>query len=355
MRECDPANLENPYEQLRDFLTPNDLFYIRNHNPPPHLDLDTFRLCVNGSVERPFELSYDELIALPATTRPATIECAGNGRVFLVPQVRGAQWQLGAVSTAEWTGVALSSLLERAGLSPNTREIIFEGSDKGIPREEPVPPGLTRYARSVPIEAAGDILIAYAMNGETLTADHGFPLRAVVPGYYGMSSVKWLVGIRAVEAPFNGYWQTSDYAYWTEENGHPVRRPLGHMSVKSAIARPQTREVIPAGTRYQVFGASWSRAAIMETEISTDGGVSWRAVRFIDEAQPFVWRRWTFDWLVPEAGGVHVLRSRATDCEGNVQPSKHDERFGTYVINHTLGIDVEVRRQTTSGDKGEAT
>jgi DMSO/TMAO reductase YedYZ molybdopterin-dependent catalytic subunit len=343
IRERDPVNLEYPYDQLQSFLTPNDLFYIRSHYQAPQLDQNSFRLSVSGAVRKPFMISYADLLTLPAVTRPATIECAGNGRIFLVPQVRGAQWQLGAVSTAEWTGVPLSSLLECAELNKEACEIVLEAADMGVPKEEPIPPGQTRYARSVSADIADNILIAYAMNGERLTVDHGFPLRAIVPGHYGMASVKWLTHIRAVDQRFNGYWQTSDYGYWDDENGHPVRRPLGPMAVKSAIARPRTREVIPAGSVYPVFGAAWSRDPITATEISTDNGGSWQPVQFLDEAQPFVWRRWAFEWQVPEETGVYILKSRATDAAGNTQPSEHDKRFGTYVIHHTLAIEVEVR------------
>ncbi len=347
IREREPANLEYPFDQLDEFLTPNDLFYIRSHFKAPQLDREGFELSIGGAVKQPFTVSYKDLLAMPAVTRPATLECAGNGRIFLVPQVKGAQWQLGAVSTAQWTGVPLSVLLQRAGLSADAREVIFEAADTGTPKEEPVPPGETRYARSISIEKAGDALIAYAMNGEDIPVDHGFPVRAIVPGHYGMASVKWLTHIRVVDQPFQGYFQTSDYAYWDDQDGNPVRRALGAMSIKSAIARPRTREFIAAGELYQVFGASWGGArggeGVTATELSTDDGKTWQAVQFLDDAQPFVWRRWSFDWKVPERKGVYLLKSRATDSEGNTQPEEHDRRFGTYVIHHTFPIEVVVR------------
>ena len=343
IREREPVNLEYPFDQLDAFLTPNDLFYIRSHFKAPRLDAKTYRLAIDGAVKQPFTISYKDLLAMPAVTRPATLECAGNGRIFLVPQVKGAQWQLGAVSTAQWTGVPLSALLDRAGLDPNACEVIFEAADKGTPKEEPVPPGETRYARSISVEKASDALIAYAMNGEEIPVDHGFPLRAIVPGHYGMASVKWLTHIRVVDQPFEGYWQTSDYGYWDFQDGNPIRHALGAMAVKSAIARPRTREFIPAGQAYQVFGASWGGEVVTATEVSTDDGKSWQPVRFLDEEQPFVWRRWQFDWKVPEQKGVYLLRSRATDARGNAQPEEHEKRFGTYVIHHTFPIEVVVR------------
>jgi DMSO/TMAO reductase YedYZ molybdopterin-dependent catalytic subunit len=151
IREREPVNLEYPFDQLSEFLTPNDLFYIRSHFKAPLLDRHGYKLTIGGAVRRPFTITYEELRAMPSLTRPMTLECAGNGRIFLIPQVRGAQWQLGAVGTAEWTGVPLSTLLERAGLGANACEILFEAADTGTPQEEPVPPGVIRYARSLDV------------------------------------------------------------------------------------------------------------------------------------------------------------------------------------------------------------
>lgn len=345
IRERDPLNLEYPFDQLDEFLTPNDLFYIRCHFKAPVLDCHDYKLSIYGAVETPLKISYEELLAMPCVTKPATLECAGNGRIFLVPQVRGAQWQLGAVSTAQWTGVPLTALLEKAGVDPHACEILFEACDTGTPKEEPIPPGEIRYARSLDIAKAKDVVIAYQMNGEELPLDHGFPMRAIVPGHYAMASVKWLTGIRILTEPFRGYWQTSDYGYWDfDENNNPMRRALGPMPLKSAIARPRTREFIPAGESYRVFGAAWgSETFVEQVELSADDGKTWNPVTLIDEAQPFVWRRWKFDWKVPAEKGTYILKSRATDGQGNVQPDHYDKRFGTYVIHHTFGIEVIVR------------
>ena len=344
IREREPVNLEYPFDQLQQFLTPNDLFYIRSHFKAPSLDRDRYELTISGAVKDSFSLGYRELVSMPSVTGTSTLECAGNGRIFLIPQRKGAQWQLGAVSTAQWTGVPLSTLLDRAGLSPEACEIIFEGADAGTPKEEPIPPGQTQYSRSIAVAKAADVLIAYAMNGEELSTDHGFPVRAIVPGHYGMASVKWLTHIRAAAQPFAGYWQTSDYAYWDEQDGNPVRRPLGEMALKSSIARPRTREFIPAGSKYNMFGAAWGGSSpIDRVEVSTDDGKTWETARFLDEAQQFVWRRWEFEWNVPETKGVYLLKSRATDASGNIQPVEHDKRFGAYVIHHTFPIEVVVR------------
>jgi DMSO/TMAO reductase YedYZ molybdopterin-dependent catalytic subunit len=342
-RESEPVNLESPFDQLDDYLTPNNLFYIRNHFEAPRLDDASHELKVEGAVEHPFAIGMAELRKMPAVTRTVTLECAGNGRVFLSPPAEGVQWQLGAVSTAEWTGVPLTTLLERAGLLQDVSEIVLDGADKGTPKHLPKPTGEIRYARSIGLEKAKDVLVAYAMNGEELTIDHGFPVRAIVPGHYGMASVKWLAAIHAMREPFRGYWQTSDYAYWDDVDGNPVLQPLGVAALKSAIARPRTRESIAAGQSYRVFGAAWCGELVVDrVEISTDDGATWQAATLLDPECPNCWRRWEFQWHVPEKKGTYILKSRAWDTGGNMQPEEHDRRFGSYVIHHTVGIEVNV-------------
>src|SRR6202140_4108430 len=184
IRQKEPKNLEAPFDPIDSYLTPTELFYIRSHFPIPALDRASYRLCVDGAVMRPLTFSYDELRSMRSETRVATLECAGNSRVFLVPQVQGAQWELGGVKNAEWAGVPLRALLERAGLAEDACEIVLEGADRGTPKEEPVPPQPISYAWSLPRAKAiqPEVLIAYQMNGRDLSPDHGFPVRAIVPG-----------------------------------------------------------------------------------------------------------------------------------------------------------------------------
>src|SRR6266404_5853632 len=193
IRQKEPPNLETSFDQLDSFLTPTELFYIRSHFPTPKLDLASYQLRIDGAVGSPFSLSYQELRDMPPETRVAILECAGNNRVFLVPQVEGAQWELGAVGNAEWTGVPLVALLERAGMEEDACEIVLEGADRGVPKEGAIPPGQVSYARSLPRAKAlqREVLIAYQMNGRDLSQDHGYPVRAIVPGHYAMASVKW--------------------------------------------------------------------------------------------------------------------------------------------------------------------
>jgi DMSO/TMAO reductase YedYZ molybdopterin-dependent catalytic subunit len=350
IRQKEPNNLETPFDQVDSFLTPMELFYIRSHFPTPKLELASYQLNVDGAVRNPLSLSYNELRDMPSETRIATLECAGNSRVFLIPQADGAQWELGAVGNAEWTGVPLGALLERAGMEEDACEIVLEGADQGTPAEEPVPPNPISYARSLARDKAmqREVLIAYQMNGRDLSQDHGYPVRAIVPGHYGMASVKWLTRIYAVREPFRGYWQTSDYGYWDYLDGKPVRRALAEMKLKSQIARPRVYETLAPNQVYPVFGAAWAgETEVTEVAVSTDGGQTWAKAEFLDPIQRHAWRRWKFDWLTPKKPGRYILIARAKTADGSVQPDKHDQNYGSYVINHPLPIEVFV--SDTSG------
>jgi DMSO/TMAO reductase YedYZ molybdopterin-dependent catalytic subunit len=344
IRQSEPRNFEFPFDQLDSYLTPVESFYVRCHFHVPELQRDSYRLSVEGAVKSQLSITYDELRQLPAKTLVATLECAGNNRIFLVPMKPGAQWELGAVGNAQWTGVPLATLLNRAGLAGNAREVVLEGADRGEPAEKPAPPAPISYSRSLPLDKAlDDVLIAYAMNGEDLPQDHGYPVRAIVPGHYGMASVKWLTHVRVLEEPFQGYWQTTDYGYWDEVDGLPVRRPLSDMKLKSQIARPRPLEVVPQGELYKVYGAAWSGTADVEAvDVTTDGGRTWAAATFLDPIRPNAWRRWSYDWKVPDRAGRPTLMSRARDAAGASQPDKFDEHYYSYVIHHTLPIEVVV-------------
>ncbi len=345
VRQRRPDNLETPFDLLDDYITPTELFYVRSHFPAPTIDAREWRLTVRGAVAHELSLGLDELRALPARTVVAAMECAGNGRVFLSPPAAGVQWELGAVGNAEWTGVPLSAVLERAGLADDACELVLAGADRGVPKEEPRPAGDIAYARSLPRQRAvsGGVVLAWAMNGEELTVDHGYPLRVVVPGHYGMASVKWLTDIVAVTQPFQGYWQTIDYAWWDDSGGMPVRRPLGEMMPKAQIARPGVHEKLPTGQPYTVVGAAWAGdTEVAEVSVSADGGASWAKAELLDPASGHGWRRWTWAWTTPAEPGRYTLLARAIGANGHVQPARHDARFGSYVIHHALPIEVLV-------------
>jgi DMSO/TMAO reductase YedYZ molybdopterin-dependent catalytic subunit len=345
IRQREPNNLETPLDQIDAYFTPTQLFYIRSHFSAPRLEPASYRLRIDGAVRHPLSLSYEQLRAMPSETRVATLECAGNSRVFLVPQVPGAQWALGAVGNAEWTGVPLGALLERAGLEKDACEIVLEGADRGTPAEEPIPPGPVSYARSVPRDKAiqREVLIAYQMNGCDLPTDHGYPVRAIVPGHYGMASVKWLTHVQAAREPFRGYWQTSDYGYWDHLDGNPVRRALGEMKLKSEIFRPRVYETLVPNQVYTISGAAWAgETEVTGVTVSTDGGQTWAEAELLDPVRRYAWRRWTYRWMTPRGPGRYTLMARAKGADGSVQPDKHDENYGTYVIHHPLPIEVFV-------------
>ncbi|HEY5991432.1 MAG TPA: molybdopterin-dependent oxidoreductase, partial [Candidatus Udaeobacter sp.] len=198
-----PLNLEMPFEKLEGFITPTELFYVRTHFPIANIDRDAWWVRVEGAVENPFAINYEQLLEVESVTVPVTLECAGNNRSFLEPKVKGVQWGLGAVGTAEWTGVPLSSLLNRARVKASACEVVLEGADGGILEDPKSPPGKLHFARSIPLEKAqADVLLAYKMNGEELPPQNGFPVRSIVPGWYAMASVKWLQRIIVMDEPF---------------------------------------------------------------------------------------------------------------------------------------------------------
>jgi DMSO/TMAO reductase YedYZ molybdopterin-dependent catalytic subunit len=345
-REKDPDNLEFPFTTLDRFLTPADLFYVRSHFDVPKIEAAGWRLKVEGAVERPLELTLAQLRELPERTLPATLECAGNGRAYLVPKAKGVPWELGAVSTAEWTGVPLAALLDRAGVKSGAVEVVLEGADKGEVKNEPKPTGPLHFARSLPLvkaRTANEVLLAYKMNGATLPAAHGFPLRAVVGGWFGMASIKWLTRIIVVDKPFGGYFQMVDYSTWQRRDGLPVLTPITAGEVKASIARPAANDVVPANAEYRIHGAAWAgESEVAKVEVSTDGGRVWSEAKLLGKTVPLCWRLWEFAWKTP-AGGKPVLMARATDSRGRTQPLDRDPDRRNYVISHVLPVPVEVR------------
>jgi DMSO/TMAO reductase YedYZ molybdopterin-dependent catalytic subunit len=345
VRSESPLNLEMPFSSLDSFITPTKSFYVRTHFPIPAIDRDAWWLHVEGEVEKAFAINYEQLMTFESVTVPVTLECAGNNRSFLEPKVKGVQWHLGAVSTAEWTGVRLSTLLDRATLKPSACEVILEGADCGMLEEPKGPPGELTFSRSIPLEKARrDVLLAYKMNGDDLLPEHGFPVRAIVPGWYAMASVKWLQRIIVTDRPFTGYYQTIDYAYWEKRDDIAELKPLTEMQVKAEIARPTEDEIVPAKSSVCVRGGAWAcDAEITKVELSTDGGVTWCETKLLGESKLNAWRFWEFDWQTPSQPGKQTLIARATDSLGRTQPVMRDHDRGTYMINHLLPIEVEVK------------
>lgn len=345
-RQRDPENLEMPFSGVRDFLTPVEQLYVRSHFDVPHADAATWRISIEGAVQRPFEIAYDELCGLPSRTLLALLECSGNGRLFLSPPEAGLPWELGAVGNIEWTGTPLWPLLERAGVEASAREVVLVGADQGEPRDpEPSAPGPIAFARSLPLEKASraEVLLAHRMNGQPLTPRHGFPVRAVVAGWYAMASVKWLRRIVVVDRPFQGYFQTFTYSRWERRHGLPSLVPVGEFQVKAQIARPAPHERVRAGSAVRVHGTAWSGdAAVTRVELSTDGGASWLEARLLDEPAPYTWRRWEITWQAPSQPGQRTLMARATDARGRTQPMQRDRDRRDGMISHVLPIEIDV-------------
>jgi DMSO/TMAO reductase YedYZ molybdopterin-dependent catalytic subunit len=313
-----PLNCETSIPALLGgVVMPNAHFYVRNHFQIPRLDPTTWRLEVGGLVERPLRLGLTDLRNMPSQTSVVTLECAGNGRYQLEPPVPGEQWRLGAVSTAEWTGVPLAEVLQRAGVRPEAREVVFRGADNGSVDDRD---GVIRFERSLSVDVAGDAaaLLAYAMNGEEIPLDHGYPVRVVVPGWYGVASVKWLTEIELVERPFTGYFQYDRYQYEWEREGGVTREPVSLQHVRALITEPSPDDEVDRGD-VTIRGVAWSgAAAIARVEVSVGGG-PWQEARLLGERHRHSWQRWE-QVVHVDRPGPFTLRARGTDLAGRTQP-----------------------------------
>ena len=346
MREAKPLNLECPFRTLDGLITPNDQFFVRTHFPMPVIDAMDWHLTVDGEVERELKISYADLVNLPSRTETLLLECAGNGRAQLVPEAKGLLWESGAVGTAEWTGVPLYEVLELAGVKKGAVEVILQGMDTGEIAEEPTSPGIIAFERSLPLTKAmqPEVLLAYKMNGKDLTREHGSPVRAVVGGWYGMASVKWLAKVTVSTAPFDGFWQSLEYSYWRRDRGRPTLAPVAEIQVKAQIASPAHSETVPCGKACRVFGAAWGgESEVAKVEVSVDEGRTWAEARLLNEAIPFAWRLWEYAWQVPRTTGRYQLGARATDTEGRTQLAEHDIDRRTFMINFVAYVEVEAR------------
>ena len=331
-----------PLEALRFDVTPVGLHYLLTHYDIPDVDPDTWRLDVGGLVERSLSLSLDDLRARPAVEEVVTLECAGNGRALVDPHVVSQPWLLEAVGNARWSGTPLGSLLEEAGVGDGAVEVLFTGLDRGVEGGEE-----QSYARSLPLDEAlrGEVLLAYDVNGVPLPPQHGFPLRLVVPGWYGMTSVKWLSRITVLDAPFGGYQMRQAYRLRDEEGDDG--EPLSKIRVRALMVAPGIPEflsrarVVPAGTCV-LEGRAWSgEGEVTSVEVSADGGETWEEAE-LDTASlgPSAWRRWTFEWQsVP---GEYELCCRAHDAAGNTQPLEPPWNLGGYANNAVQRIAVTV-------------
>jgi len=328
------TDLEMPVEFMTDWITPVHHFYVRNHMfPPAKLDAGTWKLTITGEVEKPLIFTHAELEKIPVHSIANTLECAGNGRSLQNPKVPGIQWGKGAVGNAKFSGPSLKVLLEKAGLKDSGKHVQFRGLDQ-VPGK--VPP----FIRSIPIEKAldGDTLIATHMNGEPLTAHHGYPARAITPGWVGAASCKWLTEITVLDKPAEGNFMNPGYRFPNTPGkpGEPIKPEDTHaltaLTVKSAIASPSDGSKLRPGVQV-VQGVAWAgEADITKVEISTDGGANWNAGQLGKDQAKYAWRLWSYSWK-PARSGEYVLLSRATDSQGRVQPDAATWNPSGYLYN----------------------
>jgi DMSO/TMAO reductase YedYZ molybdopterin-dependent catalytic subunit len=336
----EPFNAECPLSEQAAPITPNHLFYVRNHFPIPACGVSDWRLTIAGEVEQPYELNYEQFVALPSRSLTVTMECAGNGRALLRPETPGDQWRYGAVSTAEWTGVPLGTVLAAAGLRPAAREVVVEGADHGwvTGKDEPI-----RYARGLDLEKAlhPDTLLAYAMNGEPLPVEHGFPVRLVVPGWYGMAAVKWVKRIEVISGRFTGFYQAERYIIDPPKRGDTTVTPLTTMRTRSLITTPEAGSRLPLG-EHVIRGLAWSGVApVRRVEVSVDDGETWEPADLAGEPSAYAWRLWEFHWRATTTGPL-TLRSRAFDAAGNAQPVEPEWNRLGYANNAIQTVEVIV-------------
>jgi DMSO/TMAO reductase YedYZ molybdopterin-dependent catalytic subunit len=331
-----------PLECLRDPITPVGLHYLLIHYDVPAVDPAAWRLTVGGRVARPLTLALDELRARPAVTHAVTMECAGNGRAAIQPRLLSQPWLLEAVGTAEWTGTPLRGLLEEAGVDEGAAEVLFRGLDRGVEGGEE-----QQFERSLPLAEAlrEEMLLAYAMNGQPLPPQHGFPLRLVVPGWYGMTSVKWLERITVLDRPFDGYQQARGYRVrqTADEKGEAVSRMLPRsLMVPPGIPDFATRERMLEPGPCTVRGRAWSGFGPVErVDVSADGGATWSTAQLGRQTSKWAWRSWEWAWESRE-GGVYELCCRATDSAGNTQPLEAPWNLGGYANNEVQRVPVVV-------------
>jgi len=326
-----PLNGETPLARQEGLLTPVERHYIRNHFAIPQ---HPGSLVIDGLVRRASTLGLADLRARPAETWLVTLECGGNGRRFLEPAVPGEQWSIGAVGTAEWTGTRLGPLLDEAGLEPGAIDVLFEGADSGTPA------ALGReiaFQRSLPVAWARDTLLAYEMNGRALPPEHGAPFRLIVPGRYGMASVKWLRRISLVAEPFRGFFQADRYVIDGET--------LGPIAPRAVITAPADGSEVRAGSTVGIRGYAWSGAGpVTAVEVSIDGGLTWAAADLGPAPSPVAWRAFEAAWTpdLSIAGGSVSLLAQASDAAGGRQPLDQNWNSLGYMNNAARPVTVRV-------------
>jgi DMSO/TMAO reductase YedYZ molybdopterin-dependent catalytic subunit len=343
VRSIRPQDLETPVGLFDSWLTPNELFYVRSHLYTPSVDVESWKLTVDGDVDRPLSLTLADLRRMPSVSVPVTLECAGNGRAFFEPPVAGVQWEKGAVGNARWTGVRLADVLRSAGTNASARFIWLNGADTPLGK-------MPDFVRQVPLSKALDAstILAYEMNGEPLPVAHGFPLRAIVPGWEAAYSIKWLTHLEVRDREHDGFWVQTAYRYPTMRvaPGAAVdpknMAPLGGLAVKSIITAPTDGAAVALG-EISIMGFAWAgEANVTRVEVSVDNGSTWTAAVLGSDRARYAWRQYRFNWR-PEKPGSFVVLARASDDRGRVQPIVPHWNPSGYLWNAVDQIRVNVQ------------
>jgi DMSO/TMAO reductase YedYZ molybdopterin-dependent catalytic subunit len=331
-----------PLEALRYPITPTGLHYLLIHYDIPAVSADGWRLKIAGQVATPLDLTLEEIKKWPRRTIPVTMECAGNGRALLAPRRISQPWLLEAIGTAEWTGTPLRSLLREAGVSADAAEIVFTGLDQGVEGDQ-----VQHYQRSLTVDEAmrDEVLLVYEMNGEPLPPQHGYPLRLLKPGWYGMASVKWLDRIEAVAEPFQGFQMVGAYRYAqsAEDQGEAVNVIRARaLMIPPGIPDFMTRDRLVDAGPVTLTGKAWAgHGGVSRVEVSVDGGATWSEAQLDKSGSSYAWSSWTFVWNATP--GAYMLQVRASDANGNVQPAVQEWNFGGYGNNGVQRVNVVVR------------
>jgi DMSO/TMAO reductase YedYZ molybdopterin-dependent catalytic subunit len=318
---------------------------MRNNFGMPTLDAEAFRLTIGGLVERSQSFTVRDLQNMRSKTQVVTLECAGNGRASFDRPTEGEKWGLGAVSTAEWTGVPLIEILDRAGVRQDAKEVLFRGADGGAVDSRPAP---IHFERSLRIDDArdSDVLLAYAMNGEPLPVEHGYPLRLIVPRWYAVASVKWLSEIELIDRTFVGHYQGDKYRYEWERDGRIVSEPVTLQRVRALITEPSPQTDVRAG-ELAIRGVAWSGAApIARVEVSVNDG-AWQEARLVSERNRSSWQWWELLTHVENTNDL-VLRARATDLAGRTQPERAEWNRMGYGNNAIQEVPIRVATSASS-------
>jgi DMSO/TMAO reductase YedYZ molybdopterin-dependent catalytic subunit len=338
----EPFNAETPNQYLRSWITSNKVFFARNQGQIPEkpIPLSDWSLTIEGEVNKPLVLSFDQIYHMPKAIVSNTIECSGNSRSLLKTKASGNPWTIGGVGNAVWGGVWLKEVFDRAELKSTARHVAFEGLDK------PLGSAQIQFVRSIPIEKAlSSSLLAYEMNGEPLPLKHGYPLRALALGWTGANCVKWLHKITVLDQPFEGFYMDKVYRKFQKGQDPITGEVVTGINLKSIITQPEQSEKLGAGL-ITVLGAAYAgEAGVERVVISVDNGKTWHAATFIGPEEPYAWRQWQFLWSVKEKG-EYTLMSRATDTEGNQQPINADWNVLGYgnngVREHAVTVQITI-------------